>query len=108
MGVRSREIVEREIRPKLAGTASDEVLDAVCAALVRHLYGKNSAKIPDRQALLLGQPEIDSLARLAGEAATEAGDAKAADAAVDARIGKGDGKKNLAAMKDVAGDLAAG
>lgn len=36
------------------------------------------------------------------------GDAKSAEAAVDARIGKGDGKKNLAAMKEVAGDLAAG
>jgi CRISPR system Cascade subunit CasC len=108
MGVRSREIVEREIRPKLAGAASDAVVDAVCAALVRHLYGKNSAAVKDRQALLLGQPEIDFLARLIGEAAAEASDAKTAEAAVDARIGKGDGKKNLAAMKAVAGDLAAG
>jgi CRISPR system Cascade subunit CasC len=109
MGVRSREIVEREIAPKLeeAG-AGKEVAGAVCAALVRHLYGKNSAAVKDRQALLLGQPEVDYLARLAGEAAAEARDAKSAEAAVDARIGKGEGKKNLAAMKEVAGTLAAG
>lgn len=106
MGVRSREIVEREIRLRLQAT--DAVADAVCAALVRHLYGKNSAAIKDRQALLLGQPEIDYLARLAQDAAAEASDAKSAEAAVDARIGKGDGKRNLAAMREVAGDLAAG
>jgi CRISPR system Cascade subunit CasC len=106
MGVRSREIVEREIRPKLDG--SEVVTDAIWAALVRHLYGKNSAAIKDRQALLLGQPEIDYLARLAQEAAAEASDAKSAEAAVDERIGKGDGKKNLAAMKEVVGNLAAG
>ena len=106
MGVRSREIVEREIRPRLM--APDAVADAVCAALVRHLYGKNSAAIKDRQALLLGQPEIEYLARIAQEAAAEASEPKGAEAAVDARIGKGDGKRNLAALKEVAGDLAAG
>jgi CRISPR system Cascade subunit CasC len=106
MGVRSREIVEREIKPQLKG--SQPVMDAVCAALVRHLYGKNSAAIKDRQALLLGRPEIEYLARVAQEAAAEATDAKTGEAAIDARFGKGDGKKNLATMKEVAGNLAAG
>jgi CRISPR system Cascade subunit CasC len=105
-GVRSREIVEREIKPKLK--ASEAVVDAVCTALVRHLYGKNSAAIKDRQALLLGRPEIDYLTRMAQEAAADATDAKTAESAIDARFGKGDGKKNLATMKDVAGNLAAG
>ena len=106
MGVRSREIVEREIKPQLK--ASEPVVDAVCAALVRHLYGKNSAAIKDRQALLLGRPEIEYLTRVSQEAATEATDARTADAAIDARIGKGEGRKNLATMKGVAGNLAAG
>jgi CRISPR system Cascade subunit CasC len=105
-GFRSREIVEREIMPRVNGP--DDVRAGVAAALVRHLYGKNSAAMKDRQALLLGLPEIDYLARLAREAATEASDAKSAEAAIDARIGKGDGKRNLSTMKDVAGDLAAG
>jgi CRISPR system Cascade subunit CasC len=106
MGIRSREIVEREIKPKLK--ASEPVVDAVCAALVRHLYGKNSASIKDRQALLLGGPEIEYLTRMAQEAAAEATDARTAEAAIDARFGKGDGRRNLATMKEVAGDLAAG
>jgi hypothetical protein len=62
MGVRSREIVEREIKPKLK--TSEAVADAVCAALVRHLYGRNSAAIKDRQALLLGRPEIEYLTQV--------------------------------------------
>ena len=106
MGVRSREIVEREIKPQLK--ASEAVVDGVCAALVRHLYGKKSAAIKDRQALLLGRPEIEYLSRVAQEAAADAADANSAEAAIDARIGKGDGKKNLATMKEVAGNLAAG
>lgn len=106
MGFRSREIVEREIMPNVSG--NEEVRQGIAAALVRHLYGKNSAAVKDRQALLLGAPEIAYLARLAVEAAAEASDAKTAEAAIDARIGKGEGKRNLATMKEVAGNLAAG
>jgi len=106
MGFRSREIVEREILPKLTG--ADEVLKGIETALVRHIYGKNSAAVKDRQAMLLGQPEIDYLTGQAQEAAAEAADAKSAEAAIDARIGKGDGKRNLSTMKEVAGNLAAG
>jgi CRISPR system Cascade subunit CasC len=106
MGYRSREIVEREIIGKVEG--SDEVRDGIADALVRHIYGKNSKEVKNRQAMLLGQPEIAYLTRLAREAAAEANDAKSAEAAIDARIGKGEGKRNLATMKEVAGDLAAG
>lgn len=106
VGFRSREIVEREIMPKV--TASEPVRKGVAAQLVQTLYGKNSAAVKDRQAMLLGEPEIAYLARLAGEAAAEATDEKSAMAAVDARFGKGDGKRNLATMKEVAGNLAAG
>jgi len=106
MGFRSREIVEREIMPKVSGP--DEVREGVAAALVRHIYGAKSAAVKDRQAMLLGQPEIDYLARMAGEAAGDATDRKTAEAAIDARFGKGEGKRNLATMKEVAGNLAAG
>lgn len=106
MGYRSREIVEREIIGKVEG--SDEVRNGIAEALVRHIYGKNSKEVKNRQAMLLGQPEIAYLTRLAQEAAAEANDAKSAEAAIDARIGKGEGKRNLATMKEVAGNLAAG
>lgn len=106
MGVRSREIVERRITPILSGDPA--VVEAVGDAVVKHLYGKNSAKVSDRQAMLLGQPEIDYLARIAAEAVAAATDAKSAEAEVDARIAKGAGKANLAAMLASAGKLASG
>lgn len=106
MGIRSREIVERRITPRLSG--DPKVVEAVEAAIVKHLYGESSAKVPDRQAMLLGQPEIDYLARIGAEAVATATDAKSAEAEVDARIAKGSGKANLAAMLASAGKLASG
>ncbi|WP_375456748.1 type I-E CRISPR-associated protein Cas7/Cse4/CasC [uncultured Methylobacterium sp.] len=106
MGIRSREIVERRILPRLTG--DPEVVKAVGAALVKHLYGRNSAAVRDRQAILLGQPEIDYLARIAAEAAAAASGATSAAAEIDARLAKGTGKANLAAMLASAGTLAAG
>jgi CRISPR system Cascade subunit CasC len=106
MAVRSREVVEREIMPKLAG-GSPEVIEAIRIALVKKLFGDKNVDIKSRQALLLGRPEIDYLTLLAQRAAA-AGGVKQAEAAIDAAIGKGDGKKNLAAMREVAGNLAAG
>ncbi len=106
MAVRSREVVEREIVPNLKG-ATPEVIEAVRIALVKKLFGDKNVEIKSRQALLLGRPEIDYLTRL-GQQAVAAGGVKQAEAAIEAAIGKGDGKKNLAAMRDVAGNLAAG
>ncbi len=106
MAVRSREVVEREILPAIAGAAPD-VVEAIKVALVKKLFGDKNVDIKSRQALLLGRPEIDYLTQLARQAAA-AGGAKPAEAAIEAAIGKGDGKKNLAAMREVAGNLAAG
>lgn len=103
---RSREVVERAILPKIAG-APEEVRTAIGAALVKLLFGDKSAEIKNRQALLLGQPEIDYLARLA-EAAAATGEAKAALAHLEETLAKGGGKKNLAALLARAGDLHAG
>ncbi len=106
LAVRSREVVEREIVPKLAG-AAPEITKAVETALVKKLFGDKGIDRKNRQALLLGRPEIDYLIRLAREAVA-AGGVKQAEAVIEAHIGKGDGKKNLAAMREVAGNLAAG
>jgi CRISPR system Cascade subunit CasC len=106
MALRSREVVEREIVPKLTD-ADPQVVDAVKIALVKKLFGDNNTEIRNRQALLLGRPEIDYLTALAREA-VGAGNVKQAEAVIEARIGKGDGKKNLAAMLKGAGNLAAG
>lgn len=106
MAVRSREVVERKIMPHITG-APDDVQKAIHETLVKKLFGDKSLEVKSRQALLLGQPEIDYLTKLAQQAVA-AGGAKQAEAAIEAAIGKGAGKKNLAAMREVAGNLAAG
>lgn len=105
MAVRSRHVVEREIMKDL--DAPSDIAEAIRVALVRLLFGKDNVDVKKRQALLLGRPEIDYLARLAREAAAT-GSVKTAEAAIETALGKGEGRKNLAAMREVAGDLAAG
>jgi CRISPR system Cascade subunit CasC len=97
MAVRSRHVVEREIMPSISAAGAG-VQDAVRTALVKALYGDDNADVKKRQALLLGQPEIEYLAALARTVAA-AGSAKEAEATIAAAIGKGDGKRNLAVMK---------
>lgn len=106
MAVRSREVIERKIMPHIVGAAED-VQKAIREILVKKLFGEKSLDVKSRQALLLGQPEIDYLTRLAQQAAA-AGGVKQAEAAIEAALAKGAGKKNLAAMREVAGNLAAG
>jgi CRISPR system Cascade subunit CasC len=106
MALRSREVVEREIVPKLAN-AVPQLVDAVKTALVKKLFGEENTEIRNRQALLLGRPEIDYLTALAREA-VEANDVRQAEATIEARLSKGNGKRNLAAMRGQAGKLAAG
>jgi len=86
MAVRSREIPERRILPALqaAQVGTQEVREAVCEAMALGLHGSKSAKIKDRQALLLGQPEIDHLTSKAIEIAETHAEAKAAAEAVKA------------------------
>jgi CRISPR system Cascade subunit CasC len=106
MAVRSREVVERKIIPHI-GAAAEDVQKAIYELLVKKLFGEKSLEVKSRQALLLGQPEIDYLTRLAQQAAA-AGGVKPAEAVIEAALAKGAGKKNLAAMREVAGNLAAG
>lgn len=106
MAVRSREVVERKIIPHIIH-ATEDVQKAIYEVLVKKLFGENSLEVKNRQALLLGQPEIGYLTRLAQQAAA-AGGVKQAEAVIEAALAKGAGKKNLAAMREVVGNLAAG
>jgi CRISPR system Cascade subunit CasC len=105
MAVRSRMTVEREIMPKV--DAAPDIKIAIQIALAQFLFGEKNVdpKKPEstekRQALLLGQPEIAFLTGLAVEAAAT-GNAKEAAAFLETALGKGDGKKNLAALKEFA------
>lgn len=102
MGVRSKEVVEREILPQAAiGMDVDEaVVKAVQSALLKGLYGDKAEDKQKRQALLFGEPEIDYLADKAREA-LQLGDAKAAASFLETFF-KED-KKNLNTMRNGAG-----
>jgi CRISPR system Cascade subunit CasC len=105
MAVRSRMTVEREIMPKV--DAAPDIKIAIQIALAQFLFGEKNVdpKRPEstekRQALLLGQPEIEFLTSVAIDAAAT-GNAKAATAFLETALGKGEGKKNLAALKESA------
>jgi CRISPR system Cascade subunit CasC len=99
-GVRSKEIVEREIRePLLKKGLQPDVVGAVSKVFVERLYGKNAADPKKRQALILGWPEVRYLAGEAERIARMASDAKAADAAANDFFSNGDGRANLAALR---------
>lgn len=105
MATRSRHVVERAIMKGVEG--APDVLEAVRIALAKKLFGEKNVEVSKRQALLLGRPEIEYLMSIARQAVA-AGSVKAAEAEIEAALGKGEGKKNLAAMREVAGNLAAG
>lgn len=102
MGVRSKEVVERQILPQAAmGLDVDEpIVKAVQSELLKGLYGKNAEDKQKRQALLFGEPEIAYLADKAREALQRA-DAKEAAGFLEAFFKEE--KKNLNTMKNGAG-----
>ena len=62
--MRSREIPERKIKPALNGVGSEETREAAVKAIARLLYTPNKKEaqaIRDRQALLIGDVEIEYL-----------------------------------------------
>ena len=105
MADRSREALERQIMPSVQGPP--DIVEAVRVALAKRLYGDKSVEVKSRQALLLGRSEVTFLAKIAQDAITAAATAKGAEAALDARFGKGPGKQNLASLRD-SGKLNAG
>ncbi len=111
LSVRSREIFERAIKPEAAkmldGTPA-EVLDAVGAALSKALYGDKADKVRNRQALLLGWPEVRYLTREFIRLADGHSDAETAGKAAEGYFRSKDCKANFSAIRETAGKLAAG
>ena len=111
LSVRSRQVFEYAIKPTLARRvqpASEAKIDAAGAALSRALYGDKADVLRYRQALLLGWREVEYLTDLLAKVVEEAKSPEGAATAVTALFKEKDGKGNLSAMKQTAGDLAAG
>jgi CRISPR system Cascade subunit CasC len=108
MAVRSRQMPELRLRPRLdeANAGTDEVRDAVVLSFAQGLYGDKAADVSKRQALLLGEPELDYLATKAIDIARSTADPKAAAEQAKALFKKEE-KSNLSAMRDQSA-LAAG
>ncbi len=104
--VRTKEIVDHRIRPLLEaeGIAEESVLEAVCGRLNEVVYGKKGSDRKSRQALLLGEPEIDYLAQKA-IGALNPSDPEAAVGALDESLK--DEKKNIKALVGGGGLMAA-
>jgi CRISPR system Cascade subunit CasC len=100
MAVRSRETPERRLRPKLdEANVGTEVRDAVVLAFAQGLYGEKAAEVSSRQALLLGEPEVEYLGSKAVEIARSAPDAPAA-AEKAKNLFKKNEKANLSALRE--------
>lgn len=104
MAERSRLLVENAILTNLRCDQPD-VAETIRVTLATTLYGEKAAKkggkprdeASDRQALLLGRPEISYLSQLAQDAA-DTGTVKGAEAKLAERFVKGLGKANLKAL----------
>lgn len=111
LSVRSREIFERAIKfeaaKELNGVPST-VLDAVGTALSKALYGDKADKVRNRQALLLGWPEVRYLQKEIVKLARGHNEPEAAGKAAEAYFKNKDSRANFAAIKETAGALAAG
>jgi len=111
LSVRSRQVVEFEIQPRVAAAApavNIAVLDAAGAALSRALYGEKADDAKKRQALLFGWREVDFLVAELLRVVTSASTADEASAAVTALFKGKETKTNWLVIRESAGALAAG
>jgi CRISPR system Cascade subunit CasC len=111
LSVRSREIFEYEIAPRVEALLPGVDADALAAtgkALSRAIYGDKADDVRKRQALLLGWPELEFLTRAAVTLLKQFPTAEAVGKAAEAHFKGKDAKANFAAMKEHAGSLAAG
>jgi len=109
MSTRSRQIIEEHVLPEVQDIGDDVVIESIRVAMSKVIYGKKGAEKKDRQALLLGKPEIDYLIKIAKEAAAAAVaavDAKSADAAIEQIINEH--KASLKIVSDSAGKISYG
>lgn len=111
MSVRSRDLVDRLVAPRLAErlpSVAENIRKAACDALNRNLYGGKADDMSKRQALLLGSREVDYLTDILAEIIQEASDEKAAAAAVNDAFKEKEGKARLSFFKKTGGDITAG
>lgn len=111
MSVRSRDLVDRLVAPRLAErlpSVAENIRKAACDALNRNLYGGKADDKSKRQALLLGSREVDYLTDILAEIIQEASDEKAAAAAVNDAFKEKEGKARLSFFKKTGGDITAG
>ena len=95
--VRSRELVTEKVIAPLRGQFAEDVVNALEPEFQKLVYGEKADKgKKSRQTLLLGQPELDWLAREARKIADGAKDKKAAEKAVAEWVKD----KNFKAMKE--------
>ena len=95
--LRSKEVVEQRIRPRLESldAATPEKLDALCTGLIEAIYGSKAADPKKRQALLLGEAEIAYLAGKAEEAIHAVDENAALEALTDSLKNE---KRNIKAL----------
>ena len=98
-GLRSRELVTRKVVAPLRAQFPEAVVDAIEPELQKAVYGDKGTEKKSRQTLLLGQPEIEWLAKQARRLAeASGGDAEQAREAAEAwRKGA---KANLRALRE--------
>lgn len=111
LSVRSRQVFEYAMKPAISQRVPDAieaVIDAAGAAFSRGLYGDKADDVRKRQALLLGWRELEYLTTLVAEVVRSAATPDDASRATAALFKDRVGKANLSAVKQTAGDLAAG
>lgn len=97
--IRSRETVTRRVIQPLRDHHDGSVVDAIEGEFQRAVYGEKGDRRSNRQPLLLGDPEIDYLAREAQRLAEEhASDSAAAGKAAKAWVK--DSRANLKALRE--------
>lgn len=106
-GERSKFAIEQKVTQAIREHSPKDVADAIELAFLKGIYGDKaklydgtSASVRERQALLLGRPELDFLRAKAEEIASEASDAKDAKARTEAWFKDRDQKGNLKQLRD--------
>ncbi|MDE0455795.1 MAG: type I-E CRISPR-associated protein Cas7/Cse4/CasC [Chromatiales bacterium] len=99
--LRSRELVTRKVIAPLRTRFPEAVVDAIEPELQKAVYGDKGTTKKGRQTLLLGQPEIEWLAKQARQLAEESGD-DSEKAKKAAEMWRKAAQANLKAMRETA------
>ena len=99
--LRSRELVTREVVAPLRARFPEAVADAIEPELQKAVYGDKGTTKKGRQTLLLGEPEIEWLAKQARQLAEESGD-DSEKAKKTAETWRKSAQANLKAMREAA------